>query len=237
MFCACHTRSPITCWSGTERRSADITVVPCCVDADLFEAAARSREATRAQLGIADRVVVAYNGSLQWYQWPEESLRIFKAIRLRRPDAHLLALTKSVDRMRRMCQTGGIADSDFTVLSAEPAEIPRYLASADVGLLPRQDNIVNRVASPVKFGEYLASGTPVILSDRLGDYSDLVRRERVGLVLPPIAPGDLEVDVSLGHFLAAYLANTATWRCRCHRVAQQYLDWSVHLPKIAAMLP
>jgi hypothetical protein len=51
---------------------------------------------------------------------------------------------------------------------------------------------VNEVASPVKFGEYLASGLPVVMSAGIGDYSELVRRKKVGVILkgrPASAPG------------------------------------------------
>ena len=216
---------------------ARVTVVPCCVDTDMFAKAAHERDATRRELGVADRLVVAYCGSLEFYQCPDESLRIFAAIKARRPDAHFLALTRSADRMRQFCKSAGFRDEDCTVLSLEPAAVPRYLAASDVGLLPRQESLVNRVASPVKFAEYLASGTPVILSNQIGDYSELARWKNVGLVLPSSGrgAGAAEIPSLLSGFLDQYVADPGAWRRRCQRVAQEALDWNAHLPRVAAV--
>ncbi len=214
-----------------------VTVVPCCVDTDMFGSAAHERDATRRELNVADRIVVAYCGSLEWYQCPDESLHIFGAIKALRPNAHFLALTRSVDRMRQFCKSAGFRDEHCTVLSLGPAAVPRYLAAADVGLLPRQDSLVNRVASPVKFAEYLASGTPVILSNRIGDYSELARSKNVGLVLPSSVKGAGAAGIAclLNGFLDQYAADGGAWRRRCQRVAQESLDWNVHLPRVAAV--
>jgi glycosyltransferase involved in cell wall biosynthesis len=61
--------------------------------------------------------------------------------------------------------------------------MPRYLSAADAGLsfvLPAPSK---RASSPVKNGEYLACGLPVVTTDGIGDYSDLVGRRRVGVVV------------------------------------------------------
>jgi glycosyltransferase involved in cell wall biosynthesis len=47
----------------------------------------------------------------------------------------------------------------------------------------RHDNTVNNVASPVKVGEYLACGLPVILTRGIGDYSDMLPAAGVGMLL------------------------------------------------------
>jgi hypothetical protein len=41
-------------------------------------------------------------------------------------------------------------------------EVPGYLCAADIGIVWRNDDIVNNVASPVKFSEYTCCGLPVI---------------------------------------------------------------------------
>lgn len=64
-------------------------------------------------------------------------------------------------------------------------EVPRELAECDVGVLLREQSETNRVASPVKFAEYLAAGLKVLISDRLGDYSETVARHGLGWVVRP----------------------------------------------------
>jgi glycosyltransferase involved in cell wall biosynthesis len=47
----------------------------------------------------------------------------------------------------------------------------------------RHDTIVNNVASPVKVGEYLACGLPVVLTRGIGDYSDTLPAAGIGMLL------------------------------------------------------
>jgi len=45
--------------------------------------------------------------------------------------------------------------------------------------------VTNQVASPTKFAEYLAAGMPVIISERIGDFSGMVRHHQLGIVIDP----------------------------------------------------
>lgn len=62
----------------------------------------------------------------------------------------------------------------------EPNQVPYYLIAGDYGLLIREDSITNQVASPLKFAEYLSCGLLVIISNKLGDYSQLTLQNRWG---------------------------------------------------------
>ena len=61
-------------------------------------------------------------------------------------------------------------------------DVPKYLLTADYGLLLREETITNQVASPVKFAEYIACGLKVIISDHLGDYSKFVETFDYGIL-------------------------------------------------------
>lgn len=61
-----------------------------------------------------------------------------------------------------------------------PNEVADYLVACDYGLLIREQSITNKVASPVKFAEYLACGLTVVISDNLGDYSQFVQQNNCG---------------------------------------------------------
>ena len=200
-------------------------VVPCCVDVPGFAAAASCRDQSRKKLGLDDRFVVTYLGSLAWYQLPHESLRIFRMIRELIPNAHFLAITTDPDAMHAALNDAAIAAELATVVSVSPSEVPEYLAAADVGLLLREPNIVNKVASPVKFGEYLASGTPVIIGEGVGDYSSDVRSRGLGVCLDIRLP-DAEWKTTLDDS-KDLLTNPGT-RERCASFAADQLQWSRH---------
>jgi glycosyltransferase involved in cell wall biosynthesis len=209
-------------------------VVPCCVDGPRFGVGARRRQEMRSQLGLAERFVVAYCGSVERYQLPRESVALFQRIGTIEPRAHFLAVTTNTRAMRAAILEAGVDETRVTVVSVRHAEVPAHLAAADVGLLLREESVVNRVASPVKFAEYLASGTPVIVTGGVGDYSDLTARERVGVVLAgPV--GRLEHEAPLRSFVTDYRADTEEWRRRCRETAARHLEFDRYLPLMAAV--
>lgn len=65
----------------------------------------------------------------------------------------------------------------------EHSQVQAALNACDYGIMLREDTITNRVASPTKFAEYLRSGLRVIANEGLGDFSGLVKEERLGVVL------------------------------------------------------
>jgi glycosyltransferase involved in cell wall biosynthesis len=62
------------------------------------------------------------------------------------------------------------------------SEVYSYLSAADVGVVFREDNIVNNVASPIKFSEYIASGLPVIANESVNLIKDIIKDNNVGLI-------------------------------------------------------
>ena len=63
------------------------------------------------------------------------------------------------------------------------AQVAQALATCDFGIMVRERTITNQVASPTKFAEYLSNGLRVITNEGLGDFSELVRRDDLGIVL------------------------------------------------------
>lgn len=203
-------------------------VVPCCPNVDAFGSQIPHRDTVRQSLGLTDKFVVTYLGSLVWYQMPEESLRVFRLIRELRPDAHFLAITTDPAKMQTLVEKAGIAASDATIRSFPPAEVPRWLVASDLGLMLRDTTETNRVASPVKFGEYLAAGIPVVVSPHLGDCTRIVTDHNLGVC------ADLtQSDQALRDTLARWFATRPDGLpARCHDYATQELSWSRYIPPL-----
>lgn len=204
--------------------ASKLSVVPCCTDARAGIKATEARDVLRRQLGLNDRFVVLYSGSVAPWQMPEESIGLFKRMRALRAETHLLVLTTQPKRFYALLERAGVQSEHSTVLSMPHSEVPKYLSAGDAALLIRERCLVNEVASPVKFAEYLAAGLPVILSGGVGDYSELVRHCRLGVVLeqlPSQAPDDQ---------IARFFDNiNETSRRFCQEVAMRKFDWAVYL--------
>ena len=61
--------------------------------------------------------------------------------------------------------------------------IASYLIRSDLALLFRERSVINYVASPVKVGEYLACGVPIIGTPYVGDFRKIVSQYDVGFVI------------------------------------------------------
>ena len=69
----------------------------------------------------------------------------------------------------------------------------------------------------MKIGEYLAVGLPVVVTDGIGDYSDLIERERLGVVLKELSPARYLESADL---LNSLWAEGDQLRERCRAVAE-----------------
>lgn len=210
-----------------------IHVIPCLVDVDRFVQAAGERDRVRAELGLQGKFVVTYSGSLHAWQMPDQCLRMFQLIRECRENAHFFALTTEPDAMRALAQKHGLQHKDFTLMRVSYEQVPYYLAAGDIGLLLREPSLVNKVASPVKFGEYLAAGLPLIMTEGIGDYSEWVRNHSVGVVYEYGAKKEEMISL-VTKFLERYFQKRDVLQMRCQNLARRKLSYprNMDLPNL-----
>lgn len=65
-------------------------------------------------------------------------------------------------------------------------EVSSFLSAADVGIIWREKSITNKVASPVKFSEFVCCGLPVITNNSIDMVADFIYKENAGAVLNSI---------------------------------------------------
>lgn len=66
-----------------------------------------------------------------------------------------------------------------------PEEAAELAASADLGLLPLENNLFNQSRFPIKFFDFLSVGTPVYLSD-VGEVGQLAKSKPIGAIVAPV---------------------------------------------------
>jgi len=218
--------------------SEKIVQVPCCVDVARFGDSRIQRDSVRNRLGIADRFIVVFVGSLHRWQETGSVLRVFKLIQEQQPRAHLLALTPDPIQLTQQLREHGVTEDEATVKHVLHDDVPNHLHASDIALLGRglfqRPSLVNAISCPIKYGEYLASGCPVILSEGVGDLSHITEAEKVGVVIPH-GVDDNGVRSLLKTFLTAYTHSQSDVRERCHRIASQRFDASVYDPSLVQM--
>lgn len=135
-------------------------------DPNTFKIDVAARSEARKSLGIESEFLFVYAGSLgPQYCFPE-MLRIFSAY-VERHSAHLLILTGNLDFAKSHIPSA--LQSKITLKKVDSAEVPLYLNAADLAFALRQPSFSMQGVAPIKLGEYLLCGLPVIASKGIGD--------------------------------------------------------------------
>ena len=169
---------------GLRGRQVVHEVAPCCADLNLFAFNPQERERLRKEMGVEDRLVIVYSGSIDGWYLTEEMADFFVTLRQHEPRAHFLWLTTgSHERIRELMQTRGITTQDYTVHTATTQDVPSYLSASDAGLAFIKPCFSKLASSPTKYGEYLGCGLPLVINAGVGDSDSLITRERVGTLV------------------------------------------------------
>ncbi len=162
-----------------------VEVIPCCVDRERFaERACGERDAIRSQLGVSNRFVFIYAGSLGGAYLIRETAAFLAAARQADPRVYALVLTRGTPAaMVEELETAGFPPNDYFVIQAAPDQVPRYLSAADAALALARPSFARRSMSPAKFAEYLAAGLPVVTTAGVGDLDAHIAGSRVGVRL------------------------------------------------------
>ena len=158
---------------------------PCLSDSDKFFFDTSLRERTRNDLGLTDKTLVfIYSGGIKasWHM-AGSMFKFFNEMQKCNQNVKILLLTKDTSVVERyLLQYPGLR-SRIISLYVNNNEVFKYLNAADFGILFRENTIMNNVASPTKFAEYMLCGLPVIISEGVGDYSSYVIEKGVGFLL------------------------------------------------------
>jgi glycosyltransferase involved in cell wall biosynthesis len=163
-----------------------VEVIPCCTDLSRFfaESAQEDCEVKRSK-----RFEVIYSGSVTGLYLIEEMGKFFLALRVRHPEAFFRILTNSShDEAARRLRQLGLTDNDFWIGAVKPSEVPSYLHAAHVGISFRKQTFSQLAASPTKIPEYLSAGLPVVANAGIGDSDEILRSDRVGVVIKDFSP-------------------------------------------------
>lgn len=162
----------------------DITVIPSCFDASKLYFDAQSRREIRTKYRLNNQsILLCYSGGLAKWQRINDMLRLVEMLTVSNNNINILFLTQEAKKLDALLRETSISPERFYIESCSSYEIYRYLSAADMGLILRDDIIVNNVASPIKIGEYLACGLPLIMTKGIGDFSQIIPAVGLGVIL------------------------------------------------------
>lgn len=204
-----------------------IALIPCVTDTAFISGGLSGRQQLRSEMGWESRLVVAFCGAVHAWQEMDALVRCFMIIKSVVPEALFLLLPYRPAGLEQLLVRAGLGTRDYKLIHVPRCDLPKWLAAADIGLLGRGlfkgPSRVNSFSSPIKVGEYLASGLPVIMSDGVGDASALIRSSDTGCVFPAEADEN-QMRIMIGKYLRQLSLNPEAVRKRCVETAREHLD-------------
>ena len=206
-----------------------VAVIPSCIDTRRFGIANNTREKVRASMGFEnEQVVLVYAGGLSGYQMIPQMLRLW-AVLQDDPGMRFMLLTNDTPTpSSSSVDVSAFNPGNLRRMTVPREQVPKYLGAADIGFLLRENHPLNHVASPVKFGEYLASGLAVVTSPGLGDVSEIVASRGVGIVVS--AADERGAVEKCRELIRGLKAKRETFRSRASETALARLEWATHVP-------
>ena len=174
-------------------------IIPSLARSDIFKYEPARRNCMRRRLRLHDKLVLGYSGSVSPWQKVDKVLDILNGIRSRGFDAVLLLLTHDTEKASRLVEEKGCTAST-RIMSCDYRNLGDHIMCFDIGFLLRERLMLNQVASPTKFAEYMLCGVPVIVSAGIGDLEDIVRSKKVGILVQ-----NLSDDAEIAHVVDQFV--------------------------------
>ena len=186
--------------------NAPIVTIPCCADLGHFNYENYSTykiNQFKSTLNIEEETIVfSYLGSVgTWYMLPE-MLKFFGLIHEKKPKTLFLFITKEPkETIYLEAAKCNIPEASLKIVSSERSEVPNYLSICDYSMFFIRPTFSKSGSSPVKHGEALGMGLPIICNHNIGDVDNIVRDSKSGFIV------DVDNDtMNLGSFVPQKLS-------------------------------
>lgn len=200
-------------------------------DEESFYYSEEIRKKYRRKMHInKDQKVFIYSGGLSSYwQLPEKIFGFFKFINDTEINVRFVILTPDVNLAKICSKKYNI--QNVIILHTEYEELNGFYNAADCGLLFREDVLMNNVASPTKYSEYILTGIPVIISQSIKDFKKITEENNFGYVIDNLEFDPLNLK-GLLNFLSKMDFNNKENRRQISQKGRSILSKQVYLDSI-----
>ncbi|MNE32266.1 D-inositol 3-phosphate glycosyltransferase [compost metagenome] len=170
----------------------------------------------REELGLkAPWPIIVYQGGLQQGRGLDKLIRTAKDV----PNAYFVLIGggRLTQSLIQLCEELGLQQRVHFIPTVALSELPKYTASADIGVQPIENTCLNHYTTDSnKLFEYLIAGLPVVATD-FPEIRRIVRNNDVGILVPANNPpalahalNQLVTDIELRKRLASNASSIAT---------------------------
>lgn len=173
-------------WKGFENTPID--VIPCCADQKHFlrdNIDLKSKETWRIKLKMEESdFVISYLGSIGTWYMADEMFQFFNHLLKYKPQSKFLIITTEpqslIDDYRIKHD---IPQDKIIVQSAKRDEVPTLIDLSNISIFFIKPVFSKQASSPVKMGEILAMGIPIIANAGVGDVDSIIEETNCGILV------------------------------------------------------
>ncbi|MDB5256730.1 MAG: glycosyltransferase family 4 protein [Chitinophagaceae bacterium] len=174
-------------WKNLRNQPIPIKNIPCCADFVLFDPSKiteEDKDKARKGLGLQDETVVGYCGALGTWYMLKEKLDFFKKYLEFNTQAKFLFVTPhNREEIYTAAAQAGIDAAYIIVKEAKREEVPLYTSLFAFSVFFIKPGPSNIAKSPIKYGELMAMGIPVITNSGVGDIDDIIIQSHSGILI------------------------------------------------------
>jgi glycosyltransferase involved in cell wall biosynthesis len=112
---------------------------------------------------------LCYAGSIGFQYCPSQMIEVALRLRAELPNLVFRIFTGNVEALEAVLDQAGISDRDWIKASRlNPSDMPAALMECDLALALRKPEFSTQGVSPIKIGEYLLAGLPLIGTEGIG---------------------------------------------------------------------
>ena len=166
-------------WEIEIGKIAPITVIPCCVDLNLFD-----YNKYKYIKPDPHYFTLGYIGSIGTWYLLDEMLDFFKYFLENKPESIFKFITKDNPALiLEKSRAKQIPLHKIQIVTSTREDIPKHIATLDASIFFIKPSFSKQASSPTKMAEIMAMGKPIICNSYVGDSDELVKQEKLGLVV------------------------------------------------------
>lgn len=161
-----------------QRKKTPVVFVPSCVDLEKFHLPENRPNFSEGEIKLV------YIGSVGYRYILDKVGSFVAAAQKIEPNVRLQIYSKAdTDLIIKMLDEGGLARETWKLNAVPYNEMPAHLVEHQAGLFFLTEGISEHGCSPTKIGEYWAVGLPVVTTPNVSDTDEIIRRDRVGVII------------------------------------------------------
>ncbi len=164
----------------------DFQIKPACVDLNLFSGSVIKDKQLLAQYNLTDKITCLYAGKLGGFYLDDELFAFVKQCENYWGITKFRFLMLSgedgayVNKQRIKHE---IDDDTLIKLFVPHKDVPKYMGMADFAVSPFKLLPSKRYSTPIKNGEYMALGLPIVITPNISTDSDIIAQNYAGAII------------------------------------------------------